>query len=142
MAQVAPAAMLQPLVALAALTGLVWLRMYQLRFAEMTRRRIDPQALALSAPKHPTLEDTRGSDNFRNLLELPVLFYAGVLACVQLGLQDAVFLGLAWAFVALRVLHSLVHCGYNRVAHRFVVYALGALVLFGFWARLAWLLLG
>ena len=132
--------MLLPLAAFVGVVFLVWLRLYQLRFSEMAARRIDPQALALSAPKEATLQDTRASDNFRNLFELPVLFHAGVLATLAAGVQDIAFLWLAWVFVALRALHSLIHCSYNRVTHRFVAYALGALVLFGYWARLAWML--
>ena len=133
----APAALLGPLFALVGLTLLVWLRLYQLRFAEMRRARIEPQAVALSGPKHGLLQDTRASDNFANLFELPVLFYAGVLLALQQGLTDAALLGTAWAFVALRALHSLIHCSYNRVAHRFVAYALGALALWAFWLQLA-----
>jgi hypothetical protein len=40
----------------------------------------------------------------------------------------------AWAYVALRGLHSLIHVTYNRVVHRFLVYAASTLLLFGMWA--------
>jgi hypothetical protein len=135
-----PAAMLQPIAAMAVLVMLVWLRLYQLRFAEMARKRIDAQAVSLSAPKDALLADTRASDNFRNLFELPVLFHAGVLALIAAGLQDRLFLQLAWGYVALRALHSLVHCTYNRVVHRFLLFAASSLLLFGFWLRLGWML--
>ena len=137
-----PAALLLPLVAMAGLTLAVWLRLYQVRFGEMARRRIEPQSIASSAARDATFQDTRASDNFRNLFELPVLFYAGVLAAVLVGTSDAVLAALAWGFVALRAIHSLIHCSYNRVVHRFAAYALGALVLFAFWGRLGWILLG
>lgn len=142
MASGAPAASLLPLAAMAGLTLAVWLRLYQVRFGEMARRRIEPQSIASSAARDATFADTRASDNFRNLFELPVLFYAGVLAAATLGATDAALHALAWAFVALRVAHSLIHCSYNRVVHRFVAYALGALALFVYWARLSWILLG
>jgi hypothetical protein len=134
--------MLLPLAALALLVLAVWLRLYQLRFGEMRRRRIAPQAIATSAARDGTLQDTRASDNFRNLFELPVLMHAGALACVAAGLQDRLFLGLAWAFVAARIGHSLIQCSYNSVVHRFAAYAAGALVLFAFWLRLGWMLAG
>jgi len=45
-------------------------------------------------------------------------------------------LGLAWAYVALRLLHSFIHVGYNKVMHRFNVFALSALVLLVMWVLL------
>ena len=134
----APAtAILWPAVAMAGLTFLVWVRLYQLRLGEMARKRIGAQALASAADSARLLVDTRASDNFRNLFELPVLFYAGALLAAQLGVSDGVSLALAWAFVALRVVHSLVHCTFNHVMTRFVAYALATLVLIAFWVRLA-----
>lgn len=130
-------AILWPVVAMAGLTFLVWVRLYQLRLGEMSRKRIDAQALANASDSVRLLVDTRASDNFRNLFELPVLFYAGVLLAAQLGVSDAVSLALAWAFVGLRAVHSLVHCTYNHVMTRFVAYALATLVLIAFWVRLA-----
>ena len=128
-----------PLLAMVALTLLVWIRLYAVRIPEMRRSRIDPQRLAGSADKH-LLKDTRASDNFINLFEMPVLFYVLVLATMQAGVHDAALFGLAWAFVLLRGLHSLVQCSYNRVMHRFIVYALATLVLFAYLGRLAWVL--
>ena len=43
---------------------------------------------------------------------------------------------LAWIFVALRVLHSAIHCSYNKVMHRFYAYVAGGMVLFALWAWL------
>lgn len=141
MVPVAAAAMLLPLAGFAAIVLLVWLRLYQLRLGEMSRRRVSPQSIALAAAKDAALLDTRASDNFRNLFEMPVLFGLGVLAVVAAGVQDGGFVTLAWAYVALRALHSAIQCSYNRVMHRFAVYAVSSLVLFVFWARLGWMLL-
>jgi hypothetical protein len=128
---------LLPGFALAALTFLVWCRLYVERLGQMRRERIHPQAVATSAQMTARLKDTRAADNFRNLFELPVLFYFALLAAAQTGQGGALVLGLAWAFVALRALHSLIHCGYNKVMHRFTVYALGALCLWTLLAVLA-----
>jgi hypothetical protein len=133
--------LLLPLLAMVALTLLVWLRLYAVRIPEMKRSRIDPQRLAGSADKH-LLKDTRASDNFINLFEVPVLFYVLVLATVQAGVSDGALLVLAWAFVGLRVLHSLIQCSYNRVMHRFAVYALATVTLFAYLGRLGWLVAG
>ncbi len=130
-----------PLLAMVGLTLLVWLRLYMVRLPEMRRSKIDPQRLAGSADKH-LLKDTRASDNFINLFEVPVLFYVLVLATMQAGVHDAILFGLACAFVGLRGLHSLIQCSYNRVVHRFIAYALATLALFVYLGRLAWVLAG
>lgn len=131
-------AILWPAVAMAALTFLVWCRLYHLRLGEMARKRIHAQALASSADSVARLSDTRASDNFRNLFELPVLLYAGVLLAAQAGIADGVMVALAWAFVLLRGVHSAVQCTVNHVMTRFVAYLLATLVLAAMWARLAW----
>lgn len=129
-----------PLLAMVVLTLVVWLRLYMVRIPEMRRSRIDPQQLAGSADKH-LLKDTRASDNFINLFEVPVLFYVLALATIQAGVHDGMLDLLAWTFVGLRAVHSAIQCSYNRVMHRFIVYALATLALFAFTARLAWTLL-
>jgi hypothetical protein len=133
----ADAEMLKPAFALVGLTVVVFVRMYWLRLAEIGRHRIDAQAVATSSEMARLLTDTRASDNFRNLFELPVLFYAAVFVAMLTDLVTPISLALAWIFVVLRVLHSAVHCTYNRVMHRFLLYVAGALVLFTWWAYLA-----
>ena len=130
--------LLLPLLAMVSLTLLVWVRLYTVRIPEMKRSRIDPQRLAGSADKG-LLKDTRASDNFINLFEVPVLFYVLVLATIASGISDPALVVLAWAFVALRAGHSAIQCSYNRVMHRFTVYALATVSLFVYFARLAWL---
>ena len=130
-------ALFVPAIAMVAITVLAWLRLYHLRFAEMARRQIDPQSIALSAQKDAGLQDTRGADNFNNQFELPVLFYVALLVAHATGQGSALFVQLAWAFVALRLFHALVQWTYNRVVHRFSLYALGALVLWAMWGMLA-----
>ena len=123
------------------LTFVVQLRMYVLRITEMRRLRIHPQAVATSVQSGQRFVDTRAADNFRNLFELPVLFYTALGVLFAIGAVDRISLALAWLFVALRVLHSVIHCGYNRVMHRFHAYAAGGFVLWALWGWLAWHLL-
>jgi hypothetical protein len=125
-----------PAVAMVVLTFAVWIRMYRCRIAEMKRERIHPQSVALSAQMAERVKDTRAADNFRNLFELPVLFYLGLVVAVQTGQVTAVTLTLAWAFVALRVAHSSIHCSYNKVYHRFYAYFAGGVTLWALWAAL------
>jgi hypothetical protein len=131
------ALMYWPAVAMAALTFVVWVRLYVVRISEMRRERIHPQSLATSAQAAARLRDTRAADNFRNLFELPVLFYLAVVVAAQTAQINVWVLSLAWAFAVLRVLHSVIHCSYNKVIHRFSVYFAGALVLWLLWAVVA-----
>jgi hypothetical protein len=66
-----------------------------------------------------------------------VLFYLALVVAVQTGQVTVVTLTLAWAFVALRIAHSAVQCGYNKVYHRFYVYFAGGIVLWLLWSVLA-----
>jgi hypothetical protein len=126
-----------PAVAMAALTCAVWCRMYFVRIGQMKRERIHPQSVATSTEAAARLTDSRAADNFRNLFELPVLFYLALAFAAQAGLVDTPVVLMAWAFVALRMVHSAIQCGYNKVMHRFYAYAAGAFVLWAFWLLLA-----
>lgn len=126
-----------PMLAMVCITLLVWIRLYQTRLTEMRARRIAPQALA-SRGQASAMQDTRAADNFSNLFELPVLFYVALLVAHVTGNTGSLVLLLAWLFVVLRAVHSLIHCSYNRVMHRFSVYMLSSLVLWVLWAVLAW----
>ena len=126
-----------PALAMVGLTIVVWFRMYTSRVAEMRRERIHPQSVATSAQMAARITDTRASDNFRNLFELPVLFYVALLVLAWTGHVTPVTLLLAWLFVALRVLHSAIHCTYNRVVHRFYAYLAGGVVLWVLWGVIA-----
>ncbi len=126
-----------PLLAQVLLTAVVWAWMYVTRLGAMLARGIAPQQLA-RRESHSVLAEVAGpSDNLQNLFETPVLFYAGVLAVYVTGTVDGLLLGLAWAYVILRWLHSIIHVSYNRVTHRFAAYFLSTLVLWGFWAVFA-----
>ena len=68
-----------------------------------------------------------------NLLELPMLFYVGSLMFFVTGKVDAIVLGVAWLYVALRVVHSVIHLTYNRVMHRLIPFAISNVVLIAYW---------
>jgi len=130
--------MLLPMLAMVLLTFMVWFYLYICRIGEMKRRNIHPQAL-----KHrnnmPELlpESAASANNFMNLFEMPVLFYLAVTLSLILLVQDQVLVILAWVYVLLRYVHSLIHCTYNKVMHRFQVYFISCIVLLLIWLRLA-----
>lgn len=132
---------LWPGFAMVVLTFVVMCRMYYVRIAQMRRERIHPQRVASSAQSAALLTDSNAADNFRNLFELPVLFYFAIATAALTGQVTAVTLALAWSFVALRVAHSVIHCTYNKVMHRFKAYLLGSVVLLLLWLRLGYGLL-
>jgi hypothetical protein len=128
-----------PMATLIAWTAVAWIALYVQRFSEMRERRIDPQRLFNRKARVDILRRTSAADNFNNLLELPTLFHLAMLVALVVAGDDALLLRMAWVYVALRVLHSLVHITYNRVVHRFAAYAASTLVLFAIWVRLAML---
>lgn len=129
---------LLPLLCMVLLTCLVWFFMYVTRFREMSSSNLHPQQLATRAEAAAVLTlSAAPADNFKNLFEMPVLFYLAILLSLVLLIQDDILVRLAWAFVALRLLHSLIHCTYNRTIHRFGAYLASSLVLMAMWIRLA-----
>ena len=103
----------------------------------MKRERIHPQSIATSAQAAARLSDTRAADNFRNLFELPVLFYFALVVAAltgQVTRRAGAGLGCSWRCACV---HSVIQCTYNKVMHRFCVYVAGGLVLWVLWGVLA-----
>lgn len=123
---------------LVALTFVVGLRMLYVRVREMRARRIHPQSVALSAQRALKLEDSRASDNYNHLFELPVVFYILCLVAIASGHIPAWLPPFAWLFVFLRIVHSAIQCSYNRVMHRFSVFLAGFVLVFVLWAAYAY----
>ena len=77
------------------------------------------------------------SRNFDNQFQMPMLFIFAVLFALHFGMADLVFVLLASLFVALRLLHTVVHITSNHVRLRFNLFLLSCVVLWAFWARIA-----
>lgn len=77
------------------------------------------------------------SNAFSNQFELPVLFYVAALLAIVLGKVDGAVAALAWAFVALRLVHAYIHVTNNRVIRRFQIYVLGFIMLVALWLYIA-----
>ena len=71
----------------------------------------------------------RAADNYNHLFEQPVAFYALTLCIAVNNNFDSFMVQLAWAFVALRIMHSLVQLTFNFVLLRFFIFVMGWLVL-------------
>ncbi len=130
---------LYPVVALALLTAMAMVMMLKERISEMKERRIHPQSAPSSSQMSNMMKNTKGADNYKNLFELPTLFY--VLCVILMFATKAlspVLLGLAWIYVVLRYWHSYVHIGYNKVMTRFKIFLASAIVLFSMWTVAVW----
>jgi hypothetical protein len=130
------AELLYPLFAMVALTFAVAFWMGGLRFAAVRRREVSMRYFRLNAGEIPD-RPAQAANNFRNLLEIPVLFYALAALLLATGSADSVQVTLAWIFVASRYLHSAIHLSYNHVPHRFLAFLAGVLVLLVMWVRFA-----
>jgi len=124
---------LAPVVALAIWTMVMWLWMYATRIPAMGKAKIDTANLV----------GGRGSDldallpanvqwkahNYNHLLTEPTVFYAIALTLAMVGAGVGLNVTLAWAYVGIRVLHSLVQATINRVMIRFMLFMLSSIVL-------------
>ncbi len=126
-----------PAVAMVVLTFVVAVRMFRTRIAQIKREKIRLSTISTSSAAAAHLTDSRGADNYRNLFELPVLFYLALVVAAQTAQVNALTLTLAWAFVAARVAHSYIHCTYNRVVHRFYAFVASFFICVGLWGVLA-----
>jgi hypothetical protein len=128
--------LLTPVLALVTLTLIVWIWMYATRIPAIQKAGIDPQSA-----QHPgALDRLPGSvrqvaDNYNHLMEQPTIFYALVFYVVLAGHSDQLHIYLAWAYVGLRVIHTLIQCTVNNVTMRFSVFALSTFVLMAMVAR-------
>jgi hypothetical protein len=123
--------LIAPVLVLVAWTLLVWIWMYATRLPAFQKAGIAPQDA-----KHPgTYADRMPTgarqiaDNYNHLHEQPTIFYALALALQLAGQASPMMMGLAWGYVATRIVHSLIQNTVNIVLARFLIFALGTIVL-------------
>lgn len=131
---------LGPALALVGITLVVLLWLYAKRIPAMTTARINPERLQRKDPEQVArmpINSHFPADNFINLFEAPILFYVMCFIVHLTGYNDTLIVNMAWAYVALRAVHSIIQCTYNKVIHRFSIYALSSIVLITMFVRLA-----
>ena len=96
-----------------------------------TRFMKDPQDAAHTKDIKGTLPAwvERTGDNYNHLFEQPVAFYVVTLAIALINSVDPLMMQLAWAFVILRIIHSLVQLTFNLVLVRFMIFLIGWLII-------------
>lgn len=123
---------LYPMLTLVGWTMAMLMLVGQRRFAS----RLHPREFAVGESAKVPPRVSLPNRNFMNLLEVPVLFYVVALTFHVTQQVTALAVALAWAFVALRIVHSLVHITYNNVPHRLGVFALANFTLLGLFVTL------
>ncbi|HKY00062.1 MAG TPA: MAPEG family protein, partial [Steroidobacteraceae bacterium] len=122
--------------ALVALTLLSVARLARMRFAAAKAGRVDPRFYKVFKGDGEPPELAATSRNVANLYEMPTLFYAGTAIAFAAGESGVLLVGLGWAYVALRALHSAIHVTNNRVMWRFRAFFASWVVLLAYWAVL------
>ncbi|HEY5643353.1 MAG TPA: MAPEG family protein [Woeseiaceae bacterium] len=126
------AAILQPVLAMFVLTAVVWVVLYARRLPAMRKAGVPTQTYTTPDKGAALLPESVAypANNFRNLFELPVLFYALCLYLYVTGTADATDVTAAWVFMGFRAVHSAIHCTVNIVIWRFAAYLVSTLALF------------
>ena len=117
-------------------TMIVLLMIPRRRFGAARQRLVTAKDFAFGESENVPGEVRIPNRNYMNLLELPVLFYLACITLVVTAKVEPWSVGLAWAFVLLRIAHSIVHLTYNNVFHRLRIFALSATVLLALWIRI------
>ena len=129
---------LYPVLAMVALTFIVAIVMFRRRVASMKSQRIHPQKIASPTQVAALIDDSRASDNLKNLFETPVLFYVAMGIIFAAGLTCTAQLIFAWGYVVARCVHSGIHCTSNIVMQRFYAFLTSGALLLAIWLMLAY----
>ncbi len=81
-------------------------------------------------PPTSVLQTTR---HWSNLFEAPILFYIVCLMAFSLQMESTLVLTMAWLYVAVRLVHSMIHLTYNRVYHRTSAFLVSQIILVVMW---------
>ncbi len=128
--------MLLPVFAQVALTFALGTWLAAARFLSIRSGTARVKDIALGQPAWPP-QVIKISNCYANQFEMPLLFYVLAVLVVLTGTSDSVMIGLAWGFVALRIVHAAIHTTRNDVRYRFYVFLAGSSLL-----AVMWLILG
>ena len=131
-----------PVLGLIGWTFVMWVWMYATRIPAMQKAEIDVDEISRTgASLELPPEVSRVADNYNHLHEQPTIFYALAITSGLLGAGDGIQVMLAWSYVVLRVIHSLVQATKNAIMVRFSLFALASVVLFVMFVRTVYLTL-
>ena len=125
--------MMTPVLALVVWTLIILVWLYLRRIPAMRKAGIDPakikgsESYASLPPMNP--KAVWVADNYNHLHEAPTLFYAAALMLAMIGQGDGFNVWIAWMYVWLRILHSVVQATVNVVPVRFALFLLSTVAL-------------
>jgi hypothetical protein len=125
--------MIAPVVVLVAWSLIMMIWMAATRLPAMKRAGIKPNRGGRGANLEGLIPDEVNwkAHNYQHLMEQPTIFYAIVFATILLGMDVPINVYLAWGYVGLRIVHSLIQSTVNIVKYRLAVFVLGSLCLLG-----------
>lgn len=125
------APILQPVVALVLWSLVMWAWLYATRIPAMLKAGIAPDPNLTAADLNSRIPPSVRwkADNYNHLMEQPTIFYAAALTLALAGHGDGLNALLAWGYVGLRVVHSLVQASVNIILLRFGIFMISSLVL-------------
>jgi hypothetical protein len=121
--------LLAPMVALIIWSMIVLFWLYATRIPAMNKAKVKPATVTRADMESLPGTAPNVASNYNHLMEQPTLFYATCLVLQMLGLTDASLIGWAWAYVALRVVHSLLQNTLNIIMLRFFIFMVSSVVL-------------
>jgi hypothetical protein len=130
---------LAPLIALVLWSFVMWAWLYATRIPAIVKLKIvhDPQRPNEEFHARLPARVRWKADNYNHLMEQPTLFYAVALTLALIGEGTGLNAGLAWLYVTLRIVHSLVQATMNIVVLRFAIFMIASLVLLAMAVRAA-----
>jgi hypothetical protein len=125
--------LLGPIVALVAWSLVMYVWLYVARLGAMRRAGISAKGMRGTRGLDGIIPDEANwkAHNYGHLMEQPTIFYAIVIALILMGFDHPINVYLAWGYVGLRVVHSLIQATVNIVIYRFLVFTLSSLCLIG-----------
>ena len=124
---------LTPVIALVLWSFVMWAWLYATRMPAMVRLKIkdDPRRPRSEFDEAIPPEVRWVADNYNHLMEQPTLFYAIAITLALMDFGGGINYWLAWGYVGLRIVHSIVQSTINIVAVRFTIFALATFCLLG-----------
>ena len=124
-----------PMATLFLLNIIVMSLMLYFRVKAVRTRKVSPRYFKLNKGSDIPDHLVALSQNYSNLLELPVLFYIICLAALLINSNIEYFVIYAWVYVVLRYFHSFIHITYNHILHRLAAFAASSVILILMWVK-------
>ncbi len=128
--------MLYPMFMMVMLTFLIMLVTVRVRTGSVRRGEVPISYYALMEGDAVPEIVTKTTRQFNNLFQVPVLFYVGGVLYIAMEQSGQFAVNCAWAFVAARIVHSIIHLGYNNVLHRLLAFGFANLCVLAMWVAI------